>query len=77
MTDSARNLQVDQVANEVNSKGFQFIHSNSNILETCDFETVSVTAVSCHHYHTSVHCNVTALSLSLLLYRCQFTSLTH
>ena len=34
-------------------------------------------AVTCYHYHTSVHSNVTALSLSSLLQRCQFTSLTH
>ena len=38
---------------------------------------IAVTALSCscHHYHTSVHSVGTALSLSSLLQRCQFTSL--
>ena len=34
-------------------------------------------AVSCHCCHTSVHSSVTAFSLSPLLHRCQFTSMTH
>ena len=33
--------------------------------------------VSCHRCHTSVHSSVTALSLSPLLHRCQFTSMAH
>ena len=34
-------------------------------------------AVSCHRCHTSVRGNVTVFSLSPLLHRCQFTSLTY
>ena len=34
-------------------------------------------AVSCHRCRTSVHGSVTALSLSPLLHRCQFTSMAH
>ena len=58
-------------------------YPNVNIAVTALSVVTAVTALSvppaasCHRCHTSVHSNVTAVSLPSLLHRCQFTSLTH
>ena len=42
-----------------------------------ELSNLDSTPSPCRHCHTSVHSNITALSLSSLLHRRQFTSLTH
>ena len=60
-------------------------HTNMHIAVTLMWTPLSLrcqchrlhSVVSCHRCHSSVHSSVTALSLSPLLHRCQFTSVTH
>ena len=62
-----------------------YFHSDVHIAVTLMWTSLSQrclchrwhSAVSCHRCYTSVHSSVTALSLSPLLHRCQFTSMTH
>ena len=65
------NIAVIELSADITVRGLQV----PPLSQRC--QSIAVTAISCHRYHTSMHSNVKALSLSSLLHRCQFTSQTH